>query len=69
MIIFFWIFAGVSLNMVIGAAVWSALDDDNQTWLTWYKSCPEEIAWFACPLVLTVWPTAFWMAHKRKSHL
>jgi hypothetical protein len=45
-------------NTVIGATIWSSIDDSNKNLLRWYRECPLEIAWIAQPLVLNLWPVA-----------
>ena len=49
------------VNAFIGAVVWAALDCEDERFYHWYKSCPPEIAWFAQPLVLTLWPVAVYL--------
>ena len=50
-----WVLVGIIANMAIGAGVYAALDRDGDLF-RWYKECPPSIAWFAQPLVLTLWP-------------
>ncbi len=62
----FWILGGFLANMIIGASVWAAIDDDQQSLLRWYHECPPQIAWLAQPLALTAWPIALWFWRKNK---
>ena len=62
----FWILGGFLANMIIGASVWAAIDDDQQSLLRWYHECPPQIAWLAQPLALTAWPIVLWFWRKNK---
>ena len=62
----FWILGGFLANMIIGASVWAAIDDDQQSLLRWYHECPPQIAWLAQPLALTAWPIVLWFWRKKK---
>ena len=51
-------------NMIIGAAVWSLIDDKEHHLYKWYNECPSQIAWVAQPLVLTAWPIGLYLWFK-----
>ena len=55
-----WVLGVLVGNIVIGAAVWAAIDDDEQSLLSWFKKCPPQISFVAQPLVLFVWPVGVW---------
>ena len=61
-----WILVGIACNMVIGAGIWAAIDDEDKHLYLWYKECPPQIAWLAQPLVLMSWPVALWIWWKNK---
>ena len=63
-----WVFGAVTCNMVIGAGIWAAIDDQDKHLYRWYKECPPQIAWLAQPLVLMAWPIGLWMWWKNKRH-
>lgn len=65
MTIVWWIIGALIVNLVIGAAVWSLVDDESQRYLSWFKSCPARIAFFAQPLVLSAWPVGLWFWYRR----
>jgi hypothetical protein len=50
-----------SLNLVVGSFVWSGIDTEDKQMYNWYKDCPRKVAWFAQPLVLTLWPVGLWL--------
>ena len=63
-----WVLVGIMVNMVIGAGVYAALDEDGDLF-RWYTECPPMISWFAQPLVLTLWPIAVvaaWISRRDK---
>jgi hypothetical protein len=43
----------VILNTVIGAAMWVAMDDDEENLLKWYSTAPEP-QWFSQLLALNL---------------
>jgi ABC-type cobalamin transport system permease subunit len=55
-----WILAGIIVNIVVGAAVLAASDDDEHSLFHWYESCPTPVAWIAQPMVLMAWPVVLW---------
>lgn len=59
------ILGGIACNLLIGAAVHTAADDEDQRLYRWYTTCPTRIAWFACPLVLMAWPIGLWLWWKK----
>lgn len=61
-----WILAGVACNMLIGAGVWVAIDDEEQRLYHWYIDCPPQIAWIAQPFVLMAWPIGLWFWWRSK---
>ena len=61
-----WGFAVVLIDMIVGAAIWAAVDDKQQRLLNWYSGCPRNISFFAQPFVLMAWPVALWVLYKRK---
>jgi hypothetical protein len=52
----------VILNTVIGAAMWVAMDDDEENLLKWYSTAPEP-QWFSQLLALNLWP---WVLYRIK---
>jgi ABC-type cobalamin transport system permease subunit len=66
MIIVLWVLVGVVCNMVLGAAVWVAVDDTDQQIYRWYKSCPSQVSWILQPLVLMAWPVGLWFWLKKR---
>ncbi len=52
MIFVCYVFLALSLNMVLGAYVWAAIDDDKQSLLRWYRKAPFDFVRF---LVLQLW--------------
>lgn len=48
-------------NMAIGAGVWAAIDCKDHRFYHWYASCPEQLRFWAQPLVLTAWPVGLWL--------
>lgn len=63
---FLYIIAFLFLNAVIGCAVYTAIDDDEQSMFKWYSKCPDDISWFAQPLFLEIWPIMLVVYFKRK---
>jgi len=63
-----WVLGGIVCNMLIGAGVWAAIDDEEQRLYRWYKDCPPQIAWLAQPLVLMAWPIGLWLWRKNTRH-
>lgn len=63
------ILSAILANMLIGSFVFCMIDDDEQSLLKWFKSCPAKIAWFACPIVLNLWPVGvlFWLLNNSKT--
>ena len=47
---------GVWAWYLVGVVILDCIDTPERDLLRWYQSCPEEIAWFAQPLALTLWP-------------
>lgn len=43
------------VNLIVGAVVWSCIDDAQQSLLRWYQDCPAQLAFLLQPLVLTLW--------------
>lgn len=43
------------INTLLGACVWSLVDDENKSLLEWYRSAPPILAWMLQPLVLQLW--------------
>ncbi len=60
-----WSLCVLVLNTVLGAAVWTAIDDDKQRFLAWFKECPPSISFWAQPLALNAWPFAMWFWWKQ----
>lgn len=63
---FFWILMAFSFNMVIGAAVLAAIDDDGNSLYNWYMDCPLWL--FGQPLVLTFWPILLYLHYKPSNY-
>jgi hypothetical protein len=57
---------GFMINMVIGAIVWTSVDDEDRTLYKWYASCPPGVSLIAQPLVLSAWPVALWFYWKNR---
>jgi hypothetical protein len=57
---------GFMINMVIGAVVWTAVDDEDYSFERWYGSCPPDISFIMQPLVLSAWPVALWFYWKNR---
>jgi hypothetical protein len=55
------VFLAFWVNTAFGLLVWTWSDDKRCRLHQWYASCPKDIAWFAQPLALSLWPMAFWM--------
>lgn len=51
-----YIVLGVPVWYLVGVVVLAGIDTPERDLLWWYQSCPEEVAWFAQPLVLMLWP-------------
>ncbi len=51
-----YVILGVAAWYLVGVVVLGGIDTSERDLLRWYQSCPEEIAWFAQPLALTLWP-------------
>ncbi len=51
-----YVILGVAAWYLVGVVVLAGIDTPERDLLWWYKSCPEEISWFAQPLALTLWP-------------
>jgi hypothetical protein len=58
MIVFAWSAFGLAANLLLGALVWQACDDEPRSYYRWYCEAPRELAWLLQPLVLTCWPFA-----------
>lgn len=58
---------GLSINMIIGATVWTLMDNEEGTLRAWFDSCPKWCAWFMKPLILHSW--FVWLVHYLKSVL
>ena len=55
-------------NTLIGCLAWALVDGEDGDIGRWFDNCPKEIAWFAQPIVLTVWPIAIWVYWTRRTH-
>jgi hypothetical protein len=64
-----YVLVGILINMVVGGAVWVALDDEDESLYKWYSSCPPKVAWFVQPLVLTLWPVGLFFYYKNSKGL
>ena len=64
--IVFWVLVGIICNMVLGAAVWVAIDDKEQRFYKRYERCPPQVSWFLQPMILTAWPVGLWLWWRRK---
>ena len=60
-----YVFVGLLANSLLGAVVWTLIDDSDRSYYRWFVSCPPRIAWFAQPLVLTAWPVGLWFHWRR----
>ena len=66
---FFWVLVGFVVNAVIGAAVWAAIDDEQQSVFRWYQSAVKEFGMLGPimqVLVLQCWLVGliFWLKNK-----
>lgn len=59
-----WVVGLFLFNMIVGAGVWAAIDDEAKSFYHWYNTCPREIAWIAQPLILTLWPVALYIRRR-----
>lgn len=55
-----WILGVLAANMVLGAAVWASIDDEQQQLLAWFKECPPPFSILVQPMVLSAWPVGLW---------
>lgn len=51
-----WIIGGLVLNCLIGILIGAAIDDKEQRWLKWMKSCPLGLSF-----AVSCWPWWLWL--------